>query len=181
LFYILQSFRLFAFMKIGLLSDTHGVLDKRIFEYFKDVDEIWHAGDVGDSKIIDQLEDFKPLVGVYGNIDNSDVRQRFPEFKRFEREGVSVLMTHIAGKPGKYSTPLLSELKENGPAKLFVCGHSHILLVKFDPRFKMLWVNPGACGNHGFHSVRTLLRFDLIKGEIKNMEVIEMGRRGKEK
>lgn len=168
-------------MKIGLLSDTHSVLDKRIFEYFKDVDEIWHAGDVGDPLIIDQLEEFKPLVGVYGNIDDTKVRQRFPEFQRFEREGVSILMTHIAGKPGRYSTPLLAELKKNGAPKLFVCGHSHILLVKFDPRFKMLWLNPGACGNHGFHSVKTLLRFDLIAGEIKNMEVIEMGGRGNNK
>ena len=181
LFNILSSFRFFAIMKIGLLSDTHSVLDKRVFEYFKDVDEIWHAGDVGDSKIIGQLEEFKPLVGVYGNIDDTDVRQRFPEFQRFEREGVAVLMTHIAGKPGKYSTPVLAELKENGPPKLFICGHSHILLVKHDPRFKMLWVNPGACGNHGFHSMKTLLRFDLINSEIQNMEVIEMGSRGIEK
>lgn len=165
-------------MKIGLLSDTHSVLDKRVFEYFKDVDEIWHAGDVGDPTLIDELEAFKPVVGVYGNIDGTEVRQRFPEFQRFERNGVSVLMTHIAGKPGKYSKNLLKELKTNGAPQLFVCGHSHILLVKFDPRFKMLWLNPGACGNHGFHRVKTLLRFDLIAGEIKNMEVIEIAKRG---
>src|SRR5690554_3621503 len=166
-------------MKIGLLSDTHSVLDKRVFKYFKEVDEIWHAGDVGDSNVIDQLEAFKPLVGVYGNIDDTDVRQRFPEFQRFEREGVSILMTHIAGKPGKYSSPLLNELKKNGAPKLFICGHSHNLLVKFDPRFKMLWLNPGACGDHGFHNIKTLLRFELKNGEIKNMEAIEIGPRGK--
>lgn len=163
-------------MKIGLLSDTHSFLDERVFKYFENVDEIWHAGDVGDVKVIDQLEAFKPVVGVYGNIDNHEVRLHLPEFQRFEREGVSVLMTHIAGKPGSYSKPLLEEIKKNGTPRLFVCGHSHILLIKFDPRFNMLWVNPGACGNHGFHKVKTLLRFDLIAGEIKNMEIIEIPR-----
>lgn len=136
-------------MKIGLLSDTHSFLDERIFDYFKDVDEIWHAGDVGDIKVIDRLEAFKPMVGVYGNIDNHEIRAHLPEFQRFEREGVEVLMTHIAGKPGKYSKPLFEEITKNGAPKLFICGHSHILLIKFDPRFNMLWVNPGACGNHG--------------------------------
>lgn len=163
-------------MKIGLLSDTHSYLDPRIFEYFKDVDEIWHAGDVGDPKVIDELEAFKPVVGVYGNIDNHELRLHYPEFQRFEREGVSVLMTHIAGRPGKYSKKVVDEINKNGAPKVFVCGHSHILLVKFDPRFKMLWLNPGACGNHGFHQVKTLLRFDLEKGEIKNMEIIELPR-----
>lgn len=164
-------------MKIGLLSDTHNVLDTRIFDYFKDVDEIWHAGDVGDVKVIDQLKEFKPLVGVYGNIDSTPVRQQFPEFQRISREGVSILMTHIGGKPGRYSKTLLAELKMNGAPQLLVCGHSHILMVKFDARFKMLWVNPGACGNHGFHTVRTIVRFDLLQGQIKNMEVIELGDR----
>lgn len=163
-------------MKIGLLSDTHSFLDKRIFDYFKDVDEIWHAGDVGDIKVIQQLADFKPLVGVYGNIDGGEIRQEFPEFQRFEREGVSVLMTHIAGKPGRYAPRLLEELKENGSPKLFICGHSHILLVKYDERSKMLWVNPGACGKHGFHKVNTVVRFELIQGDIKNMEIVEWSR-----
>lgn len=166
-------------MKIGLLSDTHSFLDPSIFDYFKDVDEIWHAGDVGDIKIIDQLCAFKPLVGVYGNIDSTPVRQEFPEFNRFEREGVTVLMTHIGGRPGRYSKQLVGELKNNGAPKVIVCGHSHILLVQFDKRFKSLWLNPGACGNHGFHRVKTVLRFDLERGEIKNMEVIEIERRGK--
>lgn len=165
-------------MKIGLLSDTHNVLDPRIFDYFKDVDEIWHAGDVGDIKVIDQLREFKPLVGVYGNIDNTQVRQQFPEFQRISREEVSILMTHIGGKPGRYSKNLIDELKRNGVPKLFICGHSHILMIKYDSRFKMLWVNPGACGNHGFHIVKTILRFDLLQGEIKNMEVVELGTRG---
>lgn len=163
-------------MKIGLLSDTHSYLDNHIFEYFKDVDEIWHAGDVGNVAIIDQLRKFKPVVGVYGNIDAMDVRMEFPEFSRFEREGVSILMTHIAGKPGRYNKKLVDELSQNGVPKILVCGHSHILLVQYDKRFNMLWLNPGACGNHGFHKVKTLLRFELMKGEIKNMEIIELKR-----
>ncbi|MBW7867787.1 MAG: metallophosphoesterase family protein [Brumimicrobium sp.] len=164
-------------MKIGLLSDTHSFLDPKVFEYFKDVDEIWHAGDVGDVKIIEELQKFKPTIGVYGNIDTQDVKYYFPEFLRIEREGVSILLTHIAGKPGKYSKPLIDELKKNGVPKVLVCGHSHILLIKFDPRFQMLWLNPGACGNHGFHSVKTLLRFELNKGNVENMEIIEIKKR----
>jgi len=163
-------------MKIGLLSDTHSTLDKSVFKYFEHVDEIWHAGDVGDISVIDKLEAFKPVVGVYGNIDNHEVRLHLPEFQRFEREGVSVLMTHIAGRPGRYSKPLLEEIQKNGAPRLFVCGHSHILLIQHDPRFNMLWLNPGAFGNHGFHKVKTLLRFDLKAGEIKNMEIIEIPR-----
>ncbi|MFA5574118.1 MAG: metallophosphoesterase family protein [Brumimicrobium sp.] len=163
-------------MKIGLLSDTHSTLDSRVFKHFENVDEIWHAGDVGNPEIVDQLEEFKPLVGVYGNIDNAEVRSHLPEFQRFEREGVSVLMTHIAGKPGRYSKRLSDEIKQNGVPKIIVCGHSHILLVKFDKHLNTLWLNPGACGNHGFHKVKTMLRFDLIQGDVKNMEVIQWER-----
>lgn len=163
-------------MKIGLLSDTHSTLDQRILESFKDVDEIWHAGDVGNSKVIDQLEAFKPVVGVYGNIDNAEVRSHYPRLQRFEREGVSVVMTHIGGRPGRYDAKLLDDLKKNGFPKMVVCGHSHILLIKFDSQYKMLWVNPGAAGNYGIHQVKTVLRFELTKGEIKNMEVVEFKR-----
>jgi len=165
-------------MKIGLMSDTHSYLDPAVKKYFKDVDEIWHAGDIGDIELLEDLKSFKPCVAVYGNIDHGTVRRETKEFERFEREGVEVLMTHIAGKPGKYSKPLFDELNKNGAPKLFVCGHSHILLVKMDPRFNMLWMNPGACGNHGFHKVKTILRFDLVSGEIKNLEAIEIGTRG---
>ncbi|PHR45561.1 MAG: YfcE family phosphodiesterase [Fluviicola sp.] len=165
-------------MIIGLMSDTHSYLDPAVKKYFKDVDEIWHAGDIGSIELLNDLKAFKPCVAVYGNIDHGAVKQTTKEFERFEREGVEVLMTHIAGKPGKYSKPLYEELNKNGAPKLFVCGHSHILLVKMDPRFNMLWMNPGACGNHGFHKVKTLLRFDLISGEIKNLEAIEIGTRG---
>lgn len=162
--------------KIGLLSDTHGYLDPKIYHYFKDVDEIWHAGDVGSIEVIDELKKFKPLRGVYGNIDDHIIRLEFKEFERFTLEGVDVLITHIGGKPGKYSKPAYEELQKKAP-KLFICGHSHILLVKMDPLFNMLWMNPGACGFKGFHSVKTILRFELSNGMIQNLEVIELGTR----
>lgn len=162
--------------KIGLLSDTHGYLDPKIYDYFKDVDEIWHAGDVGDISVIDELRKFKPLRGVYGNIDDHVIRMELPEFNRFIIEEVEVLMTHIAGKPGKYSKPAFEELEKNAP-KLFICGHSHILLVKMDPNYNMLWMNPGACGIKGFHQVKTLLRFSITADRIHDLEVIELGKR----
>lgn len=163
--------------RIGLMSDTHGFIDPKLYEYFKDVDEIWHAGDVGDVSVIDELRKFKPLRGVYGNIDATDVRMEFPEFNRFVCEDVEVLMTHIAGKPGKYSKPAHEELQRNGAPKLFICGHSHILLVKNDPTFNMLWMNPGACGFKGFHQVKTVLRFSISGDRIHDLEVIELGQR----
>lgn len=162
--------------KIGLLSDTHGYLDPKIYDYFKEVDEIWHAGDVGDIKVIDELKKFKPLRGVYGNIDDHLIRMELPEFNRFTIEEVEVLITHIAGKPGKYSKPAFEELEKKAP-KLFICGHSHILLVKMDPNFNMLWMNPGACGIKGFHQVKTLLRFSITADRIHDLEVIELGKR----
>lgn len=162
--------------KIGLLSDTHSDLDPKIFHYFAEVDEIWHAGDIGSIEVTDQLKAFKPLRAVYGNIDNHIIRSEFPEFNRFTCEQVEVLITHIAGKPGKYAKPALDALNEKAP-KLFICGHSHILLVKMDPIFNMLWMNPGACGNKGFHSVKTLLRFEIDGEKIQNLEAIELGKR----
>ena len=162
--------------KIGLLSDTHSDLDPKIFHYFAEVDEIWHAGDIGSIEVTDQLKAFKPLRAVYGNIDNHIIRSEFPEFNRFTCEQVEVLITHIAGKPGKYAKPVLDALNEKAP-KLFICGHSHILLVKMDPIFNMLWMNPGACGNKGFHSVKTLLRFEIDGEKIQNLEAIELGKR----
>lgn len=162
--------------KIGLLSDTHGFLDPKIFEYFKDVDEIWHAGDVGTMEVIDKLRAFKPLRGVYGNIDDFEIRRELPEFDRFTVEKMDILITHIAGKPGKYAKPAFDALLEKSP-KLFVCGHSHILLVKMDPKFDMLWMNPGACGFKGFHQVKTILRFQIDGDKIQNLEAIELGKR----
>lgn len=163
-------------LKIGLLSDTHSYLDPKVFEYFKDVDEIWHAGDIGAIEVTDQLKKFKPLRAVYGNIDDHVIRSEFPEFNRFKVENVEVLMTHIGGKPGKYSKPAYAALEEKAP-KLFICGHSHILLVKMDPKYNMLWMNPGACGIKGFHQVKTLLRFQINDDKIQNLEAIEIGKR----
>lgn len=162
--------------KIGLLSDTHGDFPDRIFEYFAQVDEIWHAGDIGSISVTDKIAAFKPLRAVYGNIDDHSIRLEHPEYRFFELEGVSVLMTHIAGKPGKYAKPAHELIKKYRP-KLFICGHSHILLVKNDPLFNMLWLNPGACGNKGFHKQKTLLRFDLDEGRILNLEAIDLGKR----
>jgi len=162
--------------KIGLLSDTHGYVDPKIYKHFENVDEIWHAGDVGDTSVIDDLKAFKPVRGVYGNIDSSDVRLEFPEFQRFKCENIDVLITHIGGKPGKYVQRAYEEI-EKSPPSLFICGHSHILLVKQDPRFKMLWMNPGACGYKGFHQVKTILRFCITDDRIHDLEVIELGKR----
>ena len=162
--------------KIGLLSDTHGDFPEQVYQYFADVDEIWHAGDIGSLEVTDKLKAFKPLRAVYGNIDDSAIRQEFPEHNRFMVEEVDVLITHIGGKPGNYSKPAFEELRLN-PPKLFVCGHSHILLVKNDPRFNMLWMNPGACGNKGFHKIKTLLRFAVDGARIINLEAIELGKR----
>ena len=162
--------------KIGLMSDTHGYVDPKIYEHFKDVDEIWHAGDIGTIDVMDELNKFKPVRGVYGNIDGAEIRAEYKEFCRFQCEDVNVLITHIAGKPGKYYRQAKEELDKNSP-DLFICGHSHILLVKMDPNYNMLWMNPGACGFKGFHSVKTLLRFSISKDKIHDLEVIEIGKR----
>lgn len=170
-------------MKIGLISDTHGYLDDRILHHLERCDEVWHAGDIGTEAVIDQLEAFcnvapkKKLRLVYGNIDDHKIRLRAPLHNRFQCEQVEVLITHIAGKPGKYSQPLFEELTENGAPKLLICGHSHILLVKMDPRYQFLWMNPGACGNKGFHRVRTMLRFEINGDKIEKLEAIELGNR----
>ena len=164
--------------RIGLMSDTHGDIDPKIYTYFKDVDEIWHAGDVGDLKVITDLEKFKPTKGVYGNIDGHEVKSAWPKYQRFFCEEMDVLMTHIGGKPYSYSKDAFQEIQKKSP-NIFVCGHSHILLVQFDKKIQSLWLNPGACGFKGFHKVKTLLRFEVHGKEIKNMEAIEMGPRVK--
>mgnify|MGYP000439010988 CR=1 FL=1 len=164
--------------KIGLLSDTHGFLDKKVFEYFKDSDEIWHAGDIGSMEVIEKLENFKPFKAVYGNIDDSKIRREFPLNLRFECEGVDVFMTHIGGYPGRYTRRVREIIREN-PPKLYICGHSHILKVMNDKKYNLLHINPGACGNHGFHKIKTMVRFELDAGKIQNLEVIEMGFRGR--
>lgn len=162
--------------KVGLLSDTHGYLDPKIFDYFKEVDEIWHAGDIGDIIVMDKLASFKPLKGVHGNIDDHIIRAEYPEELTFMCENVKVSLTHIGGKPGKYYRKAHELIQKEKP-NLFVCGHSHILLVKMDPNYNMLWMNPGACGIKGFHQVKTILRFQIDGERIENLEVIEIGKR----
>jgi len=163
-------------MKIGLLSDTHGYLDESVFKHFEKCDEIWHAGDFGSIAVIDTLEAFKPLKGVYGNIDDKEIRMRYPENLRFDCEKIDVWMTHIGGYPGKYNSLVKPEIYNN-PPKLFITGHSHILKVQFDPKIQCLHLNPGAAGKQGWHKVRTLMRFDINEDKIENLEVIELGNR----
>lgn len=162
--------------KIGLLSDTHGDLPEQVFSYFKEADEIWHAGDIGSLEVIEQLKAFKPLRIVWGNIDSAEIRFETTEFESFELEGVKVLMTHIGGRPGKYVAPAYARIRELKP-DIFICGHSHNLLVQHDPYNKCLVLNPGACGKKGFHKFKTMLRFELEAGKVKNMEAIDLGPR----
>lgn len=166
-------------MKIGLLSDTHSYLDPKVFQYFESCDEVWHAGDIGDLRVASALQSFRPLRAVYGNIDDKTIQVHYSEDLHFKCEGVEVLITHIGGKPPSYNSRVKKLLNQLKP-QLFICGHSHLLGITRDPNLNnMLFVNPGAAGNHGFHSMKTLVRFELLSGQIKNMEVIELGKRGK--
>ena len=163
--------------KILLLSDTHSYIDDQILKFVKQADEVWHAGDIGDLKVTDTIKKLKPLRAVYGNIDDKDARIEFPLDNKFELEGVNVWITHIGGYPSKYNQRVREDLKIEKPT-LFICGHSHILKVQFDKKLNILHLNPGAAGNHGFHKVRTMLRFELTNGKIENMEVVELAHRG---
>lgn len=162
--------------KIGLLSDTHGLLDRRIFEHFRDVDEIWHAGDIGSTDVLHALQAFKPLRAVYGNIDSGEVTYSLHDVERFRVEEVDVLLTHIGYQHG-YLTPHVQYMLRRQPARLFVCGHSHILRVQYDRPHQMLCLNPGAAGKYGMQVVQTLLRFTIDGAEIKDLEVIELAHR----
>jgi len=162
--------------RIGLLSDTHFPIDNSILKHLETCDEIWHAGDIGDVAVLDQLKAFKPTRAVYGNIDSKTIRQECPLHQRFTCENVDVWMTHIGGYPKRYSPYLRDEIRKN-PPKLFISGHSHILKVMFDKELSLLHMNPGAAGKHGFHQVRTLLRFTIDGHEIKDLEVVELGKR----
>jgi putative phosphoesterase len=163
--------------RIALLSDTHSHLDDQMIRLLGECDEIWHAGDIGSCTVADRLMQIKPLKAVCGNIDGADLRVQFPNLLRFHCEEVDVLITHIGGYPGHYERNLLPLLKNN-PPKLFIAGHSHILKVIFDPRFQLLHINPGAAGQQGFHLVRTMVRFTIDGDQIKDMEVVEFGKRG---
>lgn len=164
--------------RIGLMSDTHGFLDEKVLKYFEACDEIWHAGDIGTIEVADKIEGYKPFRAVYGNIDGADIRQRYPLDLRFDCEGLDVLITHIGGYPNRYSKRVREKMLEN-PPKLFISGHSHILKVMPDNKFDLLHINPGACGNHGFHQIKTIVRFSVDAGEVFDLEVIELGKRGR--
>jgi len=162
--------------QILLLSDTHSHLDDAILKYVKQADEVWHAGDIGSLEVTDALQKLKPLRAVYGNIDDHKAQLEFPLDNRFMCEGVDVWVTHIGGYPNKYYTRIKETIKQN-PPKLFISGHSHILKVMWDKKLNLLHMNPGACGKHGFHQVRTMLRFTIDGKEIKNLEIVELGKR----
>jgi uncharacterized protein len=165
-------------MTIGLLSDTHGFLDPAIFEHFRNCDEIWHAGDIGETEVADALSAFKPFKAVFGNVDGRELQFRYPENLWLTIHGVSFLLTHIAGSPPNYD-PRIRKLFSQQIPDVLICGHSHILKVGKDAqRNNMLFVNPGAAGNHGFHIMKTVLRFEVTKQGIVNLEVIELGKRG---
>lgn len=162
--------------KIGLLSDTHNYLDEAVFKYFENCDEIWHAGDFGSDAIAGKLKQFKPLKGVYGNIDGYDIRSVYPEKLIWNCEDVKVYMTHIGGHPNKYAPGIKQELIKNN-ARLFICGHSHILKIIYDNKINCLHINPGAAGNQGWHKIKTIVRFTIDGSNIKDCEVIELGKR----
>jgi len=165
--------------RIGLISDTHGYIDPLVTSYFKDVDEIWHAGDIGTSDVIDELADIALVRAVHGNIDGGVLRQHFPLDQFFTCEEVKVWMTHIGGYPGRYGKRIREYLQVRTRPDLFICGHSHILKVMKDKKYGFLHMNPGAAGYHGFHKVKTILRFSIDGSSIQELEAIELGPRAK--
>ncbi|MCL9805293.1 metallophosphatase family protein [Flavobacterium amniphilum] len=162
--------------KILLLSDTHSHIDDVILKHVAWADEVWHAGDIGNLEVTDSIKKLKPLRGVFGNIDGAEARLEFPLNNRFNCEDVDVWITHIGGYPGKYNQEIREEIKQN-PPKLFICGHSHILKVQFDKTLNLLHMNPGAAGKSGFHQVRTMLRFVIEGDKIKDLEIVELGKK----
>ena len=161
--------------KILLISDTHGYIDDRIIQYAKESDETWHAGDIGELKVVDELKKVTTLRAVHGNIDNSKIRAEYAENLRFKIEDMKIWITHIGGYPNKYNQRIRQEIYTD-PPDIFICGHSHILKVINDNKLNLLHINPGAIGKHGFHLVRTMIRFEIIKSKIQNLEVIEFKR-----
>lgn len=164
--------------KIGLISDSHSYIDEGVLEHLKGVDEIWHAGDIGDLGVIDALPTDKQHRIVTGNIDDEDARRVYPEELWFEVEGLKVGILHIGGKPPRYAKGVKVKIKENN-AGLFVCGHSHICKVEYDQQLNCLYMNPGAIGRHGFHVIRTMLLFEISAGKLQNLRVVELGKRAK--
>jgi uncharacterized protein len=164
--------------RIGLISDTHSYLDPKVSDHFAECDEIWHAGDIGDLTVISQLAEIKPVKAVFGNIDDKVVQVSYPEDLWMNVEGFSIWMTHIGGSPPHYN-PRVKKILKNKTPDIFICGHSHILKIMKDKERNMLFINPGAAGQHGFHNMKTLVRFELHQKQIQKMEVIELGKRGK--
>lgn len=162
--------------KILLLSDTHGYVDEQMFQYIKEADEVWHAGDIGDLTVIDSIAKLKPVRAVYGNIDGDQARLQFPLDNKFRVESMYVWITHIGGYPNRYEKRIRESLKCSTP-DILICGHSHILKIIYDKKFDLLHLNPGAAGKSGFHSVRTMLRFNIDGSKIENMEIIELEQR----
>jgi len=162
-------------LRIGILSDTHGYLDKRIIEFFSDADQIWHAGDIGSSELTEQIKKQKQLVAVYGNIDDHRIRLQYPEFRIFEAEGMKVLMKHIGGYPGHYNQDMLKLIQTYRPG-LVICGHSHILRIFWDKQLSHLHINPGAAGKNGIHQVITAVRLVIDNGKMKDLEIFEAPR-----
>jgi len=162
--------------KILLLSDTHSYIDNQILKFVKQADEVWHAGDIGSLDVADTIKNLKPLRAVYGNIDDALIRTEHPLNNKFIVEKVSVWITHIGGYPNRYDFRIREEILKN-PPQLFISGHSHILKVMHDKKLNLLHMNPGAAGKHGFHKVRTMLRFEINEGKILNLEVIELEQR----
>lgn len=160
-------------MRIGLLSDTHGYLDEAVFRHFDACDEVWHAGDFGTWEIVEKLERFKPLRGVFGNIDGRDIRNRFPETLHFTVEELNVMMQHIGGYPNRYAKGVKENILQH-KSGLFISGHSHILKIMYDDALNCLHINPGAAGRQGWHNVRTIIRFSISKKNIEDCEVIEL-------
>ena len=157
------------------MSDSHGFLDDRMINFFKDCDEIWHAGDIGTIETSDKLSEIKPFRAVYGNIDNDLIRKQYPKILRFQIEDLNIMITHIGGYPQKYTPEMKAEINQN-PPDLLIVGHSHILRIMYDKQHQFLFINPGASGNSGFHTVKTAVRFTIDKKEIKNMEIWECNR-----
>ncbi len=164
-------------MKIFLLSDTHGFIDEQMQDLIHEADEVWHAGDFGDYQVANRIQELRPLRGVYGNIDGREIRAQYPEQLFFDCEGLKVGMIHIGGYPPKYAPGVKKILQEKRP-EIFISGHSHILKVVKDHDLDLLHMNPGAAGKQGFHRIRTALRFEILDGEVKNLQAIELGKRG---
>jgi putative phosphoesterase len=162
--------------KILLLSDTHSFIDDQILKFVKQADEVWHAGDIGSLHVTDTINKLKPLRAVYGNIDGNDARSQFPLDNKFRIEEMTIWMTHIGGYPNRYDYRIKEEITKN-PPKIFISGHSHILKVIYDKKLNLLHLNPGAAGKHGFHNIRTMLRFEIDNGNITNLEIIELEKR----